>query len=224
MSRPDPAPPRPFGRRPYGRYLGLLAVLIFVLITVDTLVAKQGGLRGIEPGHRLPAFAVPLALGDLNGDSDIATHANDGAAGRVPACQERGPQVLNVCQLYEQGPVVLALFVDRGSCPEILADMQALAPSFPGVRFAAVAIEGDRGRVRAIVRSWHLSFPVGIDRDGSLAGLYKLVSCPQVSFAYPGGLVQSLALESEPTRAALSMRLSELVAAARLRGWRPAPA
>jgi len=50
------------------------------------------------------------------------------------------------------------------------------------------------------------------------------VSCPQVSFAYPGGLVQSLALESEPTRAALRMRLSELVAAARLRGWRPAPA
>ncbi len=99
--------------------------------------------------------------------------------------------VLNVCQLYEQGPLVLALFVDAGSCPQVLSDMQALAPSFPGVRFAAVAIKGDRDRLRALVRSMHLSFPVGIDRDGALAGLYKLVSCPQVAFAYPGGVVQS---------------------------------
>ncbi len=224
MSRPERAPDRPYGRRPYGRYVGLLGVLIFVLIAINTVVVKQSGLRGIEPGHRLPAFAVPLALGDLNGDSDIATHANGGAAGRVPACQERGAQVLNVCQLYERGPLVLALFVDGGSCPQILADLQALAPSFPGVHFAAVAIKGNRGQVRALVRSWHLSFPVGIDRDGVLAGLYKLVSCPQVSFAYPGGVVQSLALEARPARATLRARLSELVAAARVRGWRPAQA
>jgi hypothetical protein len=224
MSRPEHAPDRPHGRRPYGRYVGLLALLIFVLLTINTILTKQSGLRGIEPGHRLPAFAVPLALGDVNGDSDIATHANDGAAGRVPACEERGPQLLNVCQLYEQGPVVLALFIDADSCPEILADLQALVPSFPGVRFAAVAIKGDRNRLRTLVRSWHLSFPVGIDSDGALAGLYKLVSCPQVSFAYPGGVVQSLALETRPTRATLRARLSELVAAARVRGWRGAPA
>lgn len=217
MSRPEPAP-----RRPYGRYLGMLAVLIFVLITINALVSKQSGLRGIEPGHSLPPFAVPLALGDVNGDSDIATRANDGAAGRVPACQERGSQLLNICQLYEQGPVVLALFVDAGSCPQVLASLQSLAPSFPGVRFAAVAIKGERNRIRALVRALHLSLPVGIDRDGALAGLYKLVSCPQVSFAYPGGVVQSPALELQPTLATLRGRLAELVAAARLRGWRGA--
>ena len=64
----------------------------------------------------------------------------------MPACTVRGPGILNICQLYEQGPVVLALFVDAGSCPRVLSDMQALAPSFPGVRFAGVAIKGDRGR------------------------------------------------------------------------------
>ena len=58
----------------------------------------------------------------------------------MPACAERGARILNVCQLYEQGPVVLALFVDAGSCPAVLSEMQALAPAFPGVRFAAVAI------------------------------------------------------------------------------------
>ncbi len=189
MSRPEPTP-----RRPYGRYVGALAVLIFVLIAINTLVSRQSGLRGIEPGHPLPPFAVPLALGGVNGDANIATHADEGAAGRVPACTVRGPQILNLCQLYERGPVVLALFIDAGSCPQILDDMEALAPSFPGVRFAAVAIKGDRDQLRALVRASKLSFPVGIDRDGVLAGLYKLVSCPQVTFAYPGGVVQGPAL------------------------------
>ena len=45
--------------------------------------------------------------------------------------------------------MVLALFVDAGSCPRILSDMQALAPSFPDVRFAGVAIKGDRGEAAA---------------------------------------------------------------------------
>ena len=39
-----------------------------------------------------------------------------------------------------------------------------------------------------------LTFPVGVDRDGALVALYKVASCPQVSFAYPGGTVQSKAL------------------------------
>jgi hypothetical protein len=216
------SPPEPASGQRWVRYLGVLAVLVFVLIAVHTLVNKATLVRGIEPGHRLPAFAVPLALGDVNGDADIATHADDGAAGRVPACSERGAQLLNVCQLYEQGPLVLALFVNAGSCPEILSDMQALSPSFPGVRFAAVAIKGNRASLRRLVRSRHLSFPVGIDSDGAVATLYSVASCPQVSFAYPGGVVQSAALLERPARATLRARLTELVAAARARGWRGA--
>src|SRR5262249_60751260 len=102
------------------------------------------------------------------------------------------------CQLYAQGPVVLALFVTGGGCAEILGDLQALSSSFPGVRFAGVAIKGNRDGVRQLVRSRGLSFPVGIDSDGALAGLYKVASCPQVSFALPGGVVQSAALLRRP--------------------------
>jgi hypothetical protein len=219
MSPPEPAP----GQR-WGRYLGVLAVLAFVLIAVHTVVNKATLVRGIEPGHRVPPFAVPLAVGDEKGDADIATHADDGEAGRVPACSLRGAQLLNICELYEQGPVVLVLFVDSGSCPDILSDMQALAPSFPGVRFAAVAIKASRGALRRLVYARHLTLPVGIDSDGAVATLYQVASCPQVTFAYPGGLVQSAALLSRPSRAVLRARLGELVAAARARGWRSAAA
>jgi hypothetical protein len=204
----------------YGGYVGLLVILILVLITINTIVTKPNGIKGLAPGEKLPPFAVPLALGSLSGDADTATHADDGAAGRVAACQERGAQILNICQLYEGAPVVLTLFVDGGSCPNVLDDEQALAASFRGVRFAAVAIKGDRAKVRRLIHEHGLAMPIGLDSDGALAALYKVGTCPQVTFAYPGGEVQSNVLIKRPSREVLRGRLAALVSAARARGWR----
>ncbi len=207
----------------YGRYVGVLAVLILALITVNTALTKPNGVTGIAPGGRLAPFAVPLALGGVVGDANVATVAGQGAAGGRPACTVRGAGILNVCELYERGPVVLALFVDGGACPAVLEDMRKLAPAFPGVQFAAVAIKGERKSLRRMIESRDLtSLPVGVDRDGALAALYKLASCPQVTFAYPGGVVQSRALLARPTPARLRARVEELVQAARARGWRGA--
>jgi hypothetical protein len=100
--------------------------------------------------------------------------------------------------------------------------MQALAPQFPQVRFAAVSIKGSRPQLRRLVHSRGLTFPVGIDDEGTLAILYKVASCPQITFAYPGGEVQSRALLTRPPLATLRARVSELVAGARARGWRSA--
>lgn len=208
-----PAPPR------YGRYVGLLAVLILVLITINTIVTKPNGGSGFAPGERIAPFAVPLALSTLKGDANVATRTGEGSAGRVPACEVRKPSVLNVCQLYERSPLVLALFVNGGACPGILSDLQALQRTFPSVRFAAVAIKGDRGKLRRLVRARGLSFPVGIDSDGALVVLYKDASCPQVSFVLPGGAMQSDALLRRVPLANLRVRVARLLAAARARGW-----
>jgi hypothetical protein len=221
--RPTRAPLR--GAPRYGGYVGLLAIVILVLITINTIVTKPNGAKGLAPGERMPPFAVPLALGSLQGDADTARHADEGAAGKVPACRERGPQILNICQLYEGAPLVFALFVDHGACPAILGDMQALSGSFPGVRFAAVSIRDSRAHVRSLIRRRGLTLPVGLDSDGALAALYKVATCPQVTFAYPGGEVQSDALLTRPARSTLRRRVAELVAASRARGWKqPAPA
>ncbi|HWJ50615.1 MAG TPA: hypothetical protein VNR42_06310 [Solirubrobacteraceae bacterium] len=220
MSQPENYWLGSYGRWGGGRIVGAVGIAILVAITINTALTKPNGATGIPPGQRLAPFAVPLALSDLQGEANVATHRNDGSAGSTPACTVRGARILNICQLDERGPVVLALFVNSGSCAGVLGDMQRLAPSFPGVRFAAVAIKGDRGQLRRLVRSRGLTFPVGIDKDGALVVLYKIASCPQVTFAYPGGVVQSKALLARPPIATLRARIGELVAAARARGWR----
>jgi hypothetical protein len=217
----DPAPRVPLPG--YGGYVALLVVVVVAAITLNTLLSDSKSTSGLAAGQTLPPFAVPLALGSLGGDANVATRAREGEAGTVPACSVRGPEILNVCQLYEQGPVVLALFVDAASCPAVLSEMQALVPSFPGMRFAAVSIEGSRGALRRLIRSRALTLPVGIDKDGALVALYKVDSCPQLTFAYPGGVVQGKPLLGTPSASALRARVSELANAARARAFkRPA--
>jgi hypothetical protein len=224
MSPAETPPPGTRATPHYGRYVGLLALLIIALITLNTALTKPNGGSGVVAGQPIPPFAAPLATGHLQGETNVATHANQGEAGKRPACSVRGPEILNICELYEQGPVVLALFVNGGSCTGILNQLQELVPDFPRVRFAAVAIAiKGASKVSKFVLSHHLTFPVGLDRDGIMAGLYKLSSCPQVSFIYPGGVVQSAALlEEHPPQATLRARVSALLSAARARGWKPA--
>jgi hypothetical protein len=88
------------------------------------------------------------------------------------------------------------------------------------VRFAAVALGGKRGSLRRLEAAHGLTLPVGFDEEGVLTVLYKVVSCPQLSFVYPGGIVQSRALLGTPTQATLRARVTALLASARARGWR----
>jgi hypothetical protein len=208
------------GRMRPAPYAGVLVVLVIALVAINIALTSKGA-TGVKPGKAIPPFALPLAAGSVNGDADIATHPNSGAAGRTSACAERGAGILNVCQLYERGPLVLALFIDAGSCPAVLAEMQSLAPAFPGVAFAGVAIKGRRAPLRALVAARGLTrVQVGFDQDGVLAGLYSLVTCPQVTFVLPGGVAQSAPLLATPSTSALRGRVRALVAASVARGWR----
>ena len=183
-------------RRPPGtsRYLWFVGVALFLFIayaTLNTLTTRHASSTGVPPDHPLPPFAIPLALSDLRGDANVATADNQPNAGPRPACDVRGPRVLNVCQLAERGPVVLAFLATRGAaCEAALDRLQAVRGSFPGVQFAAVAIRGDRGELRAAIRGHGWRFPVGYDRDGALANLYGVAVCPQITLADRGGRVR----------------------------------
>lgn len=210
-----------YGGGRYGTWIGLVVgVALVAAFTIHTITSStNGGVAGIAPGVKVPPFAVPRAYGHIQGSADIATHPNEGQRGKVPACRERAPGVLNICELYERGPVVLALFIDAGSCPSVIGEMQRLEPSFPGVKFAAVAIKGERPGVHKLVAEHGYTLPVGYDETGVLAGLYQMATCTQVSFILPGGRVHSNAILSTPTTGQLRARVSSLLHAATAAGW-----
>jgi hypothetical protein len=217
----DPPPDLGIAGARYGRYVVLLAIVLLVAFTIHVALAPHKGTIGIRPGTQIPPFAAPYAIGGPAGEADVATHANEGHGGKVPACSERGPAILNICQLYERGPVVLALFFDAGSCAGTLNDLQRLVPEFPQVGFAAVAVKEDAASVAHMVRSKQLTFPVGVDTDGRLGALYSMVSCPLITFVYPGGIAQGTAVLSHLPLARLRARVTELLAASRAKGWKP---
>ena len=173
------------------RYTWVLGVAAFLLIVVvilngiSTPEDEEIPSGGPNRGAQMHPFATPLAASDLKGDANVATKDGQGEFGRRAACSVRGADILNICELYERGPVVLTIIPAQGEqCRSVLDQFQRVAPEFPQVSFAAVGSRGDRDDLRG---RW--SFPVGWDRDGAVASLYGLVGCPQITFARRGGRV-----------------------------------
>jgi hypothetical protein len=184
-------PSSPAGGTPYLWVVGAAAIVLVALLLLTTI--RQGtdrGARGVPAGEIMPPFAVPTVLGPIDADANIAKHADEGQAGKRAACTVRGPDILNGCALREAGPVVLAFFAIRSrECIAQLDAMQRVRAQLPGVQLAAIAIRGDRGDLRKLVRRHGWSFPVGYDRDGALSNAYHVQVCPQLTFARRGGRV-----------------------------------
>jgi peroxiredoxin len=214
-----PPPARPPTRR-YGWIVGVVGLLLIAYITLNTL--RTQGREAPQEGKQLPPFATPLAVSSLNGDANVARKSDSGASGKRPACEVRGDDVFNVCDLAARSPLVLAFFITRGGteCRRQLDVIQRVQGRFPGVRFAAVAVRGNRGDLRTLIRRRGWTFPIGFDRDGAVANLYGVAVCPTIVFAYPRRLtmVTDFGYLGE---AKLAARVRALVTASERRGWRP---
>ena len=195
---PPPRPPQPVppsGRSTITWVVGVVVVIALAYITLNTLRTEAPGSRGVEAGKPLPPFAAPLATSKLDGDANLATKRNQGQQGSRPACQVRGPDIVNSCQLAERGPVVLAFLATRSErCDRQVDALQAAQRAFPDVSFAAVAIRGDREDLVRTIRRRGWTLPVAYDRDGGVANAYAVAICPTITFAFKGGKVQGTSL------------------------------
>jgi hypothetical protein len=210
---PGPPPAKPPPRRSTVSWIvGVAVVFAIAYITLNTLRTDAPGSRGLDPGDRLPPFAAPLALSKLDGDANLATKPDQGGQGKRPACQVRGADILNSCELAERGPVVLAFVATRSqACDRQIDVLDRIRADHPGISFAAVAIRGDRGDLQDVIRRRGWKLPVGWDRDGGVANAFAVAVCPTVTFAYKGGRVEGTSL-SLIDGAALRARLDKLEA------------
>ena len=190
---PEPQPP---ARRSTVTWIvGVAVVLAIAYITLNTIRTDAPGSRGLDPGDRMPPFAAPLALSSLEGDANLASEPDQGGQGKRPACEVRGADILNSCQLAERGPVALAFVATRSkACDEQIDALERVRADYPDISFAAVAIRGDRDDLRRLIRRRGWTLPVGWDRDGGVANAYAVAICPTVTFAYADGRVEGTTL------------------------------
>ena len=203
---------RPPGAARTGTWIaGVAAVVVLCYIALNTLGTDAPGSKGLQDGDKLPPFAVPLATapGPPDTDANVATKPGQGNA-HHRACDVRGRGVLNSCELAERGPVALAFFAPNDKrCTGQVDVLDRLAPRFPDVSFAAIAIKAERGQAAAVVRSHRWRLPVGFDHDAAVTNLYAVAICPLVTFADSGGKVTGSTLGPQD-EAAVTRRVEAL--------------
>jgi hypothetical protein len=100
---------------------------------------------------------------------------------------------------------------------DALTDLQR---RHPGLQVAVVSIRGGLEELRQVVRERRWGSAVGWDRDGVLASLYGVVTCPYVAVARWRGRVQATLLGSDAVTQ-LEREAERAVAASRRAGWKP---
>ncbi len=185
----------------YTVFVGLLFAAVAVVAILDGIGDDAGGILGLDEQEArwpLPEFAVPLASTRLEGDANVAQDDCATAevpcppdARRTPACRVRLSRSVRVCDLFDR-PSVISFWFDKGDC---VAEQDALDRAYGRYRdrvgFLSVDVRDSRDSVRELIREHRWRMPVGYDRDGAVAALYRVGGCPTFAYVYPGGTLQS---------------------------------
>jgi hypothetical protein len=193
-TRPEPDPRKSDHRSPSSRYtwvVGVAAIILIVIVGVKTLPHAGKGLKGLDPGTQLPVFAAAEATGPLDAPPNLKRSFSDKTVGnKTPACDVQGRGVVNLCNLRAK-PLVLALIVPGPRrCEQQLDSIQRVQSSYPRVNFAAIVSGRGKSTVASLVRTHGWTFPVALDPQLVLFGVYRAAICPTITFAYRGGMVR----------------------------------
>jgi hypothetical protein len=185
----------------------ILVGLIFLAVIVVAVISKIGdggeGILGLEQRPErwpLPEFAVPAAAGQLEGDANIAQDDCSTSevpcpedAQRTPACRLSEPEAIRVCDLFRRPSVISFWFTKGGG--DCVTEQDSVEAAFRRygrqVGFLSLNVRDDRDTVRDLIHEHDWQMPVGYDRDGAVASLYRVGGCPTFAYVYPGGTLQS---------------------------------
>ena len=207
------------------RYSILVGLLFAAVIVIAVLNGTGGGgdTLGLDrrPSHwPLPEFAVPRADSALEGDANIAQDDCETSqlpcppdARRSSACEVGDERAIRVCDLFDRPSVISFWFTKGGGCVDQQDAVSDVYARYLGrVRFLSLDVRDDRGSVRDLVRERGWQMPVGFDRDGAVAALYRVGGCPTFAYVYPGGTLQSASI-GDLTSAQLGARVEDLLRA-----------
>jgi hypothetical protein len=106
------------------------------------------------------------------------------------------PGSIRVCDLFDRPSVISFWFTKGGD--DCVTEQDAVDRAYRRyggqVRFLSLDIRDDREKVRELIRERHWQMPVGYDRDGAVASLYRVGGCPTFAYVYPGGTLQDASI------------------------------
>ena len=208
----------------YSIAVALLFLVVIGVAAVHTLSGDSGedtlGIDRQPANWPLPEFAVPEAAGELEGDANVVQDDCESAAVPCPADAEREPacrittaESIRVCDLFNR-PLVISFWFDKGSdCASQQDVVEQVYRRMRGrVNFLSLDVRDDRDTVRELIRQHGWTMPVGYDRDGAVAALFRVGLCPTFAYVFPGGTLQSSSF-SEISAQQLEQHVRELLAA-----------
>ena len=203
----------------YSIVVGLLFLAVIVVATIQTLGGGGGeGTLGLDrqPTHwPLPEFAVPVAAGQLEGDANVA---QDDCESSARALSRGRPPRLRLPASARRTRSASATSSTARWCSRSGSPKAATAPTsrtsstrvyarYRGrVNFLSLNVRDDRDTVRDLVREHGWKMPVGYDRDGAVASLYRVGGCPTFAYVYPGGTLAERQHRRPHRRSALRPR------------------
>ncbi len=207
----------------YSIAVGLIFLAVVAFAALRTLSGggeQTLGIDKLEARWPFPEFAVPAAAGQLEGDANVAQ--DDCGSGaipcpedppREPACRLTTAGALRVCDYFDKPLVLSFWFSEGGGCVAQQDVVDRVYQRYRGrVNFLSLDVRDDRGTVRELIAEHGWQMPVGFDRDGAVAALYRVGGCPTFAYAYPGGTLQSASI-GDLTAAQLEARVRRLLAA-----------
>jgi cytochrome c biogenesis protein CcmG, thiol:disulfide interchange protein DsbE len=107
-----------------------------------------------------------------------------------------------------------------GTCRRQLETVEGVRKRYPAVQFIGLDIADslENAREEVIDHGWR--FPMAVDRDGAVSGLYGVGVGPTSFFAYPGGIAMETVF-GELGRQELELRLRRLLRSSRRLGLLP---
>jgi AhpC/TSA family len=210
----------------YSILVGLLFAAVVVIALLNARGGESGGTLGLDERPHLwplPEFAVPAAASELEGDANVAQDDCETAqipcpegARRMPACRVSAVDAIRVCDFFDR-PLVVSFWFSKGgnTCVEQQDAVNAVYRRYrERVGFLSLNVRDDRDTVRDLIRERGWEMPVGYDRDGAVASLYRVGICPTFAYVYPGGVLQSASIGFLSV-AQLGAHVQELLAATR---------
>jgi peroxiredoxin len=191
--------------RPYTIVVGVLFLGVIVFAGLNSLETDPIGLKA---GDELPKFAAPSATGHIDKDANVA---------QDEACKVPGREAIRICDYFDR-PLVIVAWFTKGcdTCRSQLNTIEAVRRRYPEVGFVGLDVKDSLENAGKEVRKHGWKFPMALDRDGAVSGIYGVVVGPTLFFAYPGGVLRNKNL-GELDRTELARRVDALAKASRER-------